>query len=116
MANPKQHVDKVLIFKLVNGVDLIATWTGLDNSSEYFPASESYRIEKALMLVLAKAKDGYGIQFVPYTIGANDDVPGILNRNAIACILEPEQELLNSYNQSFSNLVVPPQQKQLITL
>lgn len=96
----------VYIYKLVTGEEIIGTHTNAE--------ATGYISLKNVQQIVMQPKQGGGIEitFIPWMSLVEGDVQ--IKTTSIMVSAEPKADVLNHYQQAFSDVVLPPP-KKLIT-
>jgi hypothetical protein len=96
----------IKLIKMINGEEIIAKVKDED--------ATHITVTKPAIVMMAPGQNGnMSVQMGPYCPYTDDDLP--IGRHVIVYMTNPNNELLNGYNNAFgSGLLVPPSPSQLL--
>ena len=71
----------------------------------------SYELTNPLFINIQQTEKGPNIQLFPYNLIAAGNI--ILNPDQIIWMADPEQKLLNQYQEIFSKIITPPKKDNI---
>lgn len=88
---------EVLFFKLVSGEELVGEYVSQN--------SEEITFKNMILCQFVPNNQGQvGIQFLPYPISADENVEITIRKTGIVLMpFEPDQNLMNAYNQKYGS-------------